>query len=76
MATKKLADHIYSVGVLNPGLRVFDIIMESPYGSSYNAYLITGQKNVLIDTVHADFFEEYLENIQSLIDVSEIDYLL
>ena len=76
MATKKLADHIYSVGVLNPGLRVFDIIMESPYGSSYNAYLITGQKNVLIDTVHADFFEEYLENIQSLIDVSEIDYLI
>jgi flavorubredoxin len=46
MATKKLADHIYSVGVLNPGLRVFDIIMESPYGSSYNAYLITGQKKM------------------------------
>lgn len=76
MATKKLADHIYSVGVLNPGLRVFDIIMESPYGSSYNAYLITGQKNVLIDTVHADFFEEYLENIQSIIDITEIDYLI
>lgn len=76
MATKKLADHIYSVGVLNPGLRVFDIIMDSPYGSSYNAYLITGEKNVLIETVHADFFDEYLENIQSVIDVSKIDYLI
>ncbi|WP_085833890.1 FprA family A-type flavoprotein [Clostridium merdae] len=76
MATKKLADHIYSVGVLNPGLRVFDIIMDSPYGSSYNAYLVTGQKNVLIETVHADFFEEYLDNIQSIIDISEIDYLI
>lgn len=76
MATKKLADHIYSVGVLNPGLRVFDIIMESPYGSSYNAYLITGEKNVLIETVHADFFDEYIENIQSVIDISKIDYLI
>lgn len=76
MATKKLAENIYSVGVLNPGLRVFDIIMESPYGSSYNAYLITGQKNVLIETVHLDYFEEYLENIQSVVDISEIDYLI
>lgn len=76
MATMKLCDNIYSVGVLNPGLRVFDIIMESPYGTSYNAYLVTGQKNVLIDTVHADFFEEYLRNIQDVVDVSKIDYLI
>lgn len=76
MATKKLSENIYSVGVLNPGLRVFDIIMESPYGTSYNAYLITGKKNVLIDTVHLEFFEEYLENIQAIVNISEIDYLI
>lgn len=76
MSTIKLKEDVYSVGVLNPSLRVFDIIMESRYGTSYNAFLITGEKNVLIDTVHEPYFEEYLNNIQSIIDVSKIDYLI
>ncbi len=76
MSAIKLKENVYSVGVLNPSLRVFDIVMESRYGTSYNAFLITGEKNVLIDTVHEPFFEEYLNNIQSVIDVSKIDYLI
>lgn len=76
MSAIKLKRNIYSVGVLNPSLRVFDIIMESHYGTSYNAFLITGEKNVLIDTVHEPFFEEYVDNIQSVIDISKIDYLI
>jgi flavorubredoxin len=76
MGAIKLKENIYSVGVLNPGLRVFDIIMESKFGTSYNAYLITGKKNILIDTVHSDFFDEYLKNIQSIISLSKIDCLI
>lgn len=76
MSMKKLADHVYSVGVLNPGMRVFDIIMHAEYGTSYNAYLITGEKNVLVDTVLESFFDEYLENIRSIVDISKIDYLI
>ncbi len=76
MSVIKLADQIYSVGVLNPSLRVFDIVMESRYGTSYNAYLITGEKNVLVETVHSDFFDEYLQNIQSVVPVEKIDYLI
>ncbi len=76
MSAIKLKENVYSVGVLNPSLRVFDIVMESRYGTSYNAFLITGEKNVLIDTVHAPFFEEYLSNIRSIVDISKIDYLI
>ena len=76
MGAVKLQDHIYSVGVLNPSLRVFDIVMEARFGTSYNAYLITGEKNVLVETVHLDYFEEYLENINSVTDFSNIDYLI
>ena len=76
MGITKLAENIYSVGVLNPGLRVFDIVMRSPYGTSYNAFLLTGEKNVLIDTVHADFWEEYRANIESVLPLSQIDYLI
>ncbi len=76
MSAISIKKNVYSVGVLNPSLRVFDIVMEARYGTSYNAFLITGKKNVLIDTVHASFFDEYLNNIQSVIDVSKIDYLI
>ena len=76
MSAVKLQENLYSVGVLNPSLRVFDIIMESKYGTSYNAYLITGKKNILVDTVHEDYFEEYRANIESVVDLSQIDCLI
>ena len=45
MSITKITENVYSVGVINPSLRIFDIIMEAKYGTSYNAYLITGEKN-------------------------------
>lgn len=76
MAAIKIKDGIYSVGVLNPNMRIFDVIMRTEFGTSYNAYLITGEKNVLIDTVHTQFFDEYLENIRSVVDPAKIDYII
>ena len=77
MSVIKVCENIYSIGVLNPALRIFDIIMETKYGTSYNAYFVKGsEKCALIETVHATYFDEYLENILSLTDVSKIDYLV
>lgn len=76
MSIVKVSNNIYSVGVMNPALRVFDIVMRSPFGTSYNSYLITGTKNVLVETVHSDFFEEYIYNVGSLIDIANIDYIV
>ncbi len=76
MGVIKIKDGIYSVGILNPSLRIFDVIMKTEYGTSYNAYLLTGEKNVLIETVHARYFDEYIENIKSIIDPIKIDYIV
>lgn len=77
MSVCKITEGVYSIGVLNPSLRVFDIIMETKYGTTYNAYLVQGsEKCALIETVHAKYFDEYIENIASLTDVSKIDYLI
>lgn len=76
MAAIKLKDGVYSVGVMNPALRKFDIIMTAEYGTTYNAYLVQGEKTALIETVHARFFEEYLENIRQIADPAGIDYLI
>ena len=76
MSAIKLSEHVYSVGVMNPSLRVFDIVMEAKYGTSYNAYLIADQKTVLVETVHSDFFDEYFYNVQCLVDIDKIDYIV
>lgn len=77
MTICKITDGVYSIGVLNPSLRVFDIIMETKYGTTYNAYLVCGsEKCALIETVHAKYFDEYIENISALTDISKIDYLI
>jgi flavorubredoxin len=76
MGAIRLREGIYSVGVLNPALRIFDIVMKTEFGTSYNAYLLTGEKNVLIDTVHARFFDEWLDNVSSVVGLDKIDYVV
>jgi len=77
MSTTKITENICSIGVQNPALRVFDIIMQTEYGTSYNAYIVKGtEKTALIETVHLSFFDEYIENIAAVTDINKIDYLI
>ena len=64
------------IGVNDYDLRVFDIVMETIHGTTYNAYLVRGsEKNALIDTTKANFGEDYIVKLSSLIDIQSIDYL-
>jgi len=76
MPAFEISNGVYSVGVLNPSLRIFDIIMKTEYGTSYNAYLVRGRKTALIETVHTDYFDEYLANIKSIVALKDIDYII
>ncbi|MEG0766700.1 MAG: FprA family A-type flavoprotein, partial [Clostridia bacterium] len=70
-------DSIYYVGVLDKALRVFDIVMHTDYGTTYNAYLVKGaNKTVLFETVKEQFFEEHLSNIRQVIDPAQLDYIV
>lgn len=42
----------------------------------YNSYLILGEKNVLIDTVPSNFCDEFVENIQKHINISNLDAVI
>ena len=52
---------IYYTGVLDKDLEVFDIIMETEFGTTYNSYLIKDEKTVLIDTVKSNFKDIFFE---------------
>lgn len=75
--SKKIIDNIYWVGVIDYKLKVFDIIMETEFGSTYNSYIVKGsKKTALIDTAKANFKEEYFERIQDVVNIEDIDYLV
>jgi flavorubredoxin len=76
MSSFKVKDNIFSVGVKNPELRVFDIIMNTKKGTTYNAYLINDEKVAVVDTVKDGYFDEYLNNIKEVIGDREIDYII
>ena len=70
-------ENIWYVGVQDKDLRVFDIVMYTEYGTSYNSYLVKGKtKNVLFETVKAPFFEEHLAKLKSVIDLADLDYIV
>jgi flavorubredoxin len=70
-----LADGIYSVGCRDWDIRDFHGYYINE-GTSYNAFLVTGEKNILIDTVKSNFADELLDNISRIIDPKEIDAVI
>lgn len=76
MKTTKLKDNIYWIGVNDPKLRVFDIIMETKKGTTYNSYLIDDEKIAIVDCVKNGFFDEFLGNIKGVIGDRKVDYII
>lgn len=54
----------------------FDIEFALQNGTTYNSFLIRGEKTALIDTSHAKFQEIYLKLLTGLVDPKTIDYLI
>lgn len=73
----KITDNVTWVGKIDWELRKFHGDEYSTHrGSSYNAYLIKGEKNVLIDTVWEPFADEFITNLKKEIDLQDIDYII
>jgi flavorubredoxin len=76
MTAREILKDVYYVGYVDWEVRNFHGY-STHKGSSYNAYLVkSGDKTILIDTVKRPYFKYYLENIQSVCDPKDIDYLI
>jgi flavorubredoxin len=71
----KITENVYWVGVIDWELSNFHGY-QTTHGSTYNAYLILGEKPILIDTVKKPFFEEMWARIASVIDPLKIKYIV
>lgn len=71
----KISDNVYWVGAIDWNLRDFHGY-STHRGTTYNAYLVLGNKITLIDTVKKEFYGEMLERIQSVIDPKKIQIII
>jgi flavorubredoxin/flavin reductase (DIM6/NTAB) family NADH-FMN oxidoreductase RutF len=54
----------------------FDIEFGLKNGTTYNSFIIRGEKTALVDTSHEKFRQQYIETLTGEIDPKEIDYLI
>lgn len=75
--TFKITENLFWVGALDPNLRIFDIIMETKFGTSYNSYLLKGSQGIaLFETVKEKFFDDHLEKIRLITNLEDINYIV
>ncbi len=64
------------IGVLDPDLKVFDIVMETKYGSTYNSYFIDADKKTIVETVKDTHTAEYLDKVRAVCNPGDIEYIV
>ena len=71
MKTVEIKPDIYWVGVIDWAVRDFHGYV-TPYGTTYNNYLINDEQVTLVDSVKHDFASTAIANIKSVVDPSKI----
>jgi flavorubredoxin len=75
MRPVEIAKGIYWIGAVDWNTRDFHGY-STPFGTTYNAFLIIDEKITLIDTVKREFADEFLSKISQIIDPGKIDYVI
>jgi len=72
----KVSEDVSWIGVLDRDIVTFDVVMETRYGTTYNAYFINAAKKTVVETVKEKFRETYFHKLKQLCDPAEIEYII
>ncbi|MDD3217059.1 MAG: FprA family A-type flavoprotein, partial [Methanoculleus sp.] len=76
MTPREIVPGVFAVGAIDWDRRIFDELIPTPDGTSYNSYLLRGsEKTALIDTVDPSKFADLTANLDRL-GVDKIDYII
>jgi flavorubredoxin/flavin reductase (DIM6/NTAB) family NADH-FMN oxidoreductase RutF len=76
LQTVEIAANTTAIRCLDWDRDRFDIEFGLQNGTTYNSFIIQGEKLALVDTAHAKFRQLYLELLTGLIDPAQLDYLI
>jgi len=72
----QVSEDVNWIGVLDHDIITFDIVMETKYGTTYNAYFINADKPTLIDTVKEKYWPDFRDKLRTLCDPAKIEYIV
>lgn len=64
------------IGVTDPGLVTFDVVMETKFGTTYNSYFIDADRKTIIETTKEKCWDAYLKKIKQVCNPSEIEFIV
>lgn len=77
MGPVEIVPGIAWAGVLDPQLRVFDVIMRAEHGTTYNSYVVQGTAaTAVIEASKGTFAQTYLETLGAAVDLGSISYVV
>ena len=72
----EISKNVKYVGVNDHQVDLFEGQYLVPNGMAYNSYIILDEKTAVMDTVDGDFSEEWLHNIEQVLEGRTPDYLV
>ena len=72
----KITGSIKYVGVNDRKIDLFEGQYTVPNGMAYNSYVIMGEKIAVMDSVEASFGDEWLQNIENVLEGKKPNYLV
>jgi flavorubredoxin len=73
----QIKDGVFYTGAFDPDLRIFDIVIPTEHGTTYNSYFIQGaKKSALIETVKLNKKDQLINKLSGITDISKIDYII
>lgn len=73
---KEIKDDLFWIGGSDRRLALFENVFPISRGVSYNSYIVTDEKNVIIDTVDKSVSSIFFENIAHVLNGKKLDYLI
>jgi len=71
-----ITDDVKWIGVLDPDIRTFDIVMETKFGTTYNSYFINADKKTVVEATKEKFWDVYLAKLKRVVNPEEIEYII
>ena len=71
-----ILEDLFYVGVNDKSLDLFEGMYPVPNGMAYNSYVIMDEKIAVLDTVDAEFTEEWLKKLEQVFCGSQPDFLI
>lgn len=77
MEKVELKKNVYFTGAVDHDLRVFDIIMNTEFGTTYNSYVLkTAHHTVLFETAKEKFLDSWVKKVTEVTPLEDVDYLV